>query len=124
MYNCFYKGNRYKGEFHQNKRHGYGVFEFNNGDVYKGEFKDGEMHGEGKLIKQNKAFEGTWNMGKFVVSQDHHEEHKESVHINASNVSNKEELQNKFHRDKDTKDTRKEKELKHENDAGNMPVAA
>ena len=40
-------GDRYEGEWKNNKKHGIGVYKFSNCDVYEGEFKAGYKHGKG-----------------------------------------------------------------------------
>ena len=40
-------GNRYAGEFKNNKKHGQGTYTVANGDQYIGEFKDGTFNGQG-----------------------------------------------------------------------------
>ena len=40
-------GNRYAGEFKNNKKHGQGTYTVANGDQYSGEFKDGTFNGQG-----------------------------------------------------------------------------
>ena len=40
-------GNKYVGEFKEDKRNGQGTFTFLNGSKYVGEFKDGKMQGQG-----------------------------------------------------------------------------
>ena len=40
-------GNKYVGEFKDDKYHGQGTYTFASGDKYVGEFKDGKHHGQG-----------------------------------------------------------------------------
>ena len=40
-------GDKYIGEFLNNKRHGQGVYYYSSGAKYVGDFKDGEPHGQG-----------------------------------------------------------------------------
>jgi hypothetical protein len=40
-------GNKYAGEFKDNKRHGLGTNTWLDGDKYVGEWKDGQLHGQG-----------------------------------------------------------------------------
>ena len=42
---------RYKGEFINGKREGYGIYYFSNGNYYKGEWKNNKQHGKGTLYK-------------------------------------------------------------------------
>jgi len=50
--NCFgtytwRDGDKYVGEYKDNKRHGQGTYTYANGDKYVGEYKDGKRHGQG-----------------------------------------------------------------------------
>ncbi len=38
-------GRRYKGEYHQNKRHCFGTFTWANGKIYEGHWVNGKQHG-------------------------------------------------------------------------------
>jgi hypothetical protein len=40
-------GDRYDGEWKNNKKHGTGVYKFSNGDVYEGEVRKGLYHSLG-----------------------------------------------------------------------------
>ncbi len=40
-------GEKYDGEFFENKRSGYGVLKFSNGETYTGSFQNDNMHGLG-----------------------------------------------------------------------------
>ena len=54
-------GNRYEGEFRDNKRYGTGTFYWENGEKYTGGFKDNVMDGEGTYTwPAGSSFEGTW----------------------------------------------------------------
>ena len=46
-------GNRYAGEFKNNKKHGQGTYTVANGDQYTGEFKDGTFNGQGTYTFAN-----------------------------------------------------------------------
>ena len=37
----------YNGEWASNKKHGFGIYRFNNGDIYEGNFVEGHKHGSG-----------------------------------------------------------------------------
>ena len=39
----------YEGEFKENKRHGKGIYKYNNWDVYDGEWVKGKREGKGKM---------------------------------------------------------------------------
>jgi hypothetical protein len=43
----------YRGNFMDNKRHGFGVRTYGNGDVYEGLWKDGKREGKGKIVFKN-----------------------------------------------------------------------
>jgi len=40
-------GNKYEGEWKNNKRHGQGTLYFNDGDIYVGDFRDNKRNGQG-----------------------------------------------------------------------------
>ena len=44
-------GKRYSGEFHKNKRHGFGTMVWPQGQVYEGLWRNGKRHGLGKVKK-------------------------------------------------------------------------
>ncbi len=46
-------GDCYKGEWFEGRMHGEGCFEWANGDEYVGEWKCGRMHGHGKKVMAN-----------------------------------------------------------------------
>ena len=53
-HNCFgtftfLSGNKYVGEYKDNKRNGQGTYTFASGGKYVGEWKDGKRNGQGKL---------------------------------------------------------------------------
>ncbi|MCH2043673.1 MAG: caspase family protein [Saprospiraceae bacterium] len=62
--NYYYtSGNIYKGQFSDNNRHGYGTYTWKNGDTYIGEYKDNKRHGEGTYYFVNNsrpAIKGVW----------------------------------------------------------------
>ncbi len=49
------KGDYYKGEYKNNKKHGFGIYRWKNGTIYEGEFENDEKVGEGMLILENDA---------------------------------------------------------------------
>jgi len=53
-------GNKYVGQFKDDKRNGQGTFTFANGNKYVGQFKDGEKNGQGTF---------TWSDGDKFVGQ-------------------------------------------------------
>ena len=64
-HNCFatvnFSGDTYKGEFQENKRHGFGTNTFKNGEKYIGEFKNGFRGGFGSYYFTNgEVYEGYW----------------------------------------------------------------
>ena len=51
----------YEGGMKNNKREGFGKFEYNNGDVYKGEWKNDKKNGKGILMyKCGNIYDGEW----------------------------------------------------------------
>lgn len=58
-------GNRYAGEFKNNKKHGQGTYTVANGDQYVGEFKDGTFNGQGTYSFANGSrYTGDFKDGK------------------------------------------------------------
>lgn len=60
-------GDVYAGEFgSQDKKQGFGIYDFKNGDSYNGYFKNDLYHGEGTyfLNSQRASYEGNWLKGK------------------------------------------------------------
>ena len=72
-HNCFgtytfADGEKYVGEFQDDKKHGQGTYTFANGDKYVGEHKDGQSHGQGTFTYgQNSEWAGDKYVGE---SQD------------------------------------------------------
>jgi mono/diheme cytochrome c family protein/uncharacterized OB-fold protein len=57
-------GDRYEGEWKDDKK-SKGIMTWTNGDRYEGQYKDGKKHGQGVYIKANGArYEGTWKHGE------------------------------------------------------------
>ena len=47
------------------KAHGHGVMDYSNGDKYEGDWKDNKIHGKGKLTcAGGGVYEGYWKDGK------------------------------------------------------------
>ena len=59
----FDNGDKYIGEFKDDKYHGQGTFSFVNGNKYVGEFKDGNYHGQGTYTFGNQS---QWAGDKYV----------------------------------------------------------
>ncbi len=70
FHNCFgtytfASGNKYVGEFKDDKRNGQGTFTFANGEKYVGEFKDDKRNGQGTYISASGGkYVGEWRNGK------------------------------------------------------------
>lgn len=64
------EGDRYEGEWKDNRRHGQGVYQFSNGDRYIGEFREDRFEGQAKFFYANGAtpVSGTWANNKFVTA--------------------------------------------------------
>ena len=58
-------GDKYEGEFKNEKFHGQGKYSFSNGNIYEGEFKDGKSHGLGSVtLPDGDTFVGYFKDGK------------------------------------------------------------
>jgi len=63
---AFSSGNKYVGEFKDNKRNGKGTFTFASGNKYVGEFKNNKRHGQGTYTYADGTIEsGIWENGEF-----------------------------------------------------------
>ena len=63
---AFSSGNKYVGEFKDNKRNGKGTFTFASGNKYVGEFKNGKYSGQGTYTYADGTIEsGIWENGEF-----------------------------------------------------------
>ena len=61
-------GRKYIGEYENNKKCGYGVFQWPDGSCYKGYWRDDKQHGRGILVNQDGVGIVTkWNMGKIEL---------------------------------------------------------
>lgn len=49
-------GNRYEGEYENDKRHGHGTLYYANGDKYVGQWKNDQKHGSGNFKWKNGIF--------------------------------------------------------------------
>ncbi|KAJ6729943.1 PHOSPHATIDYLINOSITOL-4-PHOSPHATE 5-KINASE RELATED [Salix viminalis] len=61
------RGSRYRGQYRQGLRHGFGVYRFYTGDVYAGEWSNGQSHGCGIHTCE----EGSRYVGKFKWGVKH-----------------------------------------------------
>ena len=52
----FYEGDKYEGEFNNDKICGKGIMTWHNGNKYEGEFKNNFFEGEGKLIFVSQSY--------------------------------------------------------------------
>ena len=59
---------KYCGEYKDDKKDGYGVFEWSDGRIYKGFWKNGKQDGEGEFfnISTQQWRKGIWKEGKRV----------------------------------------------------------
>ena len=92
--NTFANGDKYVGEYKNDKKHGHGSFSYSNGDKYVGQWKDGKRHGKGTATfangdnyiaefkdgkehgkgifnrpKKGQKLYGEWKNGEFVVDE-------------------------------------------------------
>ena len=57
----YFKGNRYVGEWKEDRFHGKGSFKYLNGDSYEGEWEMDKRSGKGIFISNNgEHYEGEW----------------------------------------------------------------
>ncbi|KAK3023218.1 hypothetical protein RJ639_043330 [Escallonia herrerae] len=58
------KGSRYRGQYRQGLRHGFGVYRFYTGDVYSGEWCNGQCHGFGsRSCEDDSQYTGEFKWG-------------------------------------------------------------
>ena len=74
-------GEKYVGEFKDNKRHGQGTYTYANGDKYVGEFKDGKCHGQGTYTF---GINSEWAGDKYVGEHKDNEFHGQGTYTYAS----------------------------------------
>lgn len=60
----FEDGQRYDGDWKEDKWHGQGILQSPDGSRYEGEFQNGSKHGEGTEYGLYKIFSGQWKNGK------------------------------------------------------------
>ena len=66
----FPDGQTFDGDYHQGKRHGYGILTMANGHVYSGQFVDNVPGGQGKLeVNDGTYYEGqiTFTNNRFKI---------------------------------------------------------
>lgn len=61
-------GEKYKGEYHRSKRHGYGTFTWINGKIYKGHWLNGKQHGGGEASRGGISVETEYKLGNLMKS--------------------------------------------------------
>jgi hypothetical protein len=60
-------GNKYTGDWINDKMSGHGVFTWTDGDRYEGQYKDGKKNGKGKFRYANgQVKEGMWSNDNFI----------------------------------------------------------
>jgi len=58
-------GRKYKGQYLEDKKHGYGEFEWKDGRKYKGNWAYGKQHGKGVYVSANgQEKDGEWYEGR------------------------------------------------------------
>jgi hypothetical protein len=75
-HNCFGTdtfryGDKYVGEYKDNRKNGQGTYTYGDGKKYVGEFKDNTYHGEGTLFFADGRIwkKGIWKDGEFLHTQ-------------------------------------------------------
>ena len=62
---CYYSNGTYEGPVQDDKKSGYGIFNFTNKDVYKGNYENDLKHGKGKYqFKNGDVYEGYFEYDK------------------------------------------------------------
>ena len=57
-------GEKYEGQFKDDKRHGKGIFYYASGDKYDGEWKNNNRHGKGiEYYADGAKYDGEWKYG-------------------------------------------------------------
>ena len=82
-HNCFgthsIEGNKYVGEYKDDKRHGKGTSTWANGDRYVGEFKDDKRHGKGTYTWANGTVKsGIWADDEYLYDLAEHRRREEN----------------------------------------------
>ena len=63
-------GDRYTGKYRNNKREGHGIYFYENGNKYVGEWKKGKKNGLGTQINTNSTVQsGRWENGEYLASE-------------------------------------------------------
>jgi len=66
----FNNGDKYVGQWRNDKFNGFGILEKANGEKYEGNWKNNKMHGQGEYTFPNgKVKEGIWKDGKFMYAK-------------------------------------------------------
>jgi len=66
------KGDKYIGEFNNNKYHGQGTYTFAKGDKYVGEYKNGKRHGQGTYYYlADNVYKGDVYIGEYKNGKGH-----------------------------------------------------
>ncbi len=64
-------GDKYVGEWKNDKKHGHGTYEYSSGEKYKGEWEQGKKHGRGTRTWASGAkYVGEWKNGKPWTQED------------------------------------------------------
>ena len=93
-------GDKYVGNYKNGKIDGYGVYNYN-GHEYKGEFKDGKRHGEGVFVSaKGRILEGVWKNDKF--------QYKKKIKGNSKSFANLNSSKNSSLASNQTKDPKKD----------------
>jgi hypothetical protein len=74
------KGDKYVGEFRDDKKHGQGIYSFANGDKYVGEFRDNKRHGQGTYTYGPSS---EWAGDKYVGEYRNNKRHGQGAYTSA-----------------------------------------
>lgn len=68
------------GEYHMDKKHGYGIYIWADGRRYEGLWQNGKQHGKGKYILPNNTVKvGIWEDGKRIRWIDQYQVNEEGT---------------------------------------------
>ncbi|MDB9872605.1 caspase family protein [Alphaproteobacteria bacterium] len=86
----FQSGNKYVGEYKDNKRHGEGIFTFINGTTEKGTWKKDKLNGYAKITDKYNEREGIMKDNTFLYARKFQKIKKNDAEVNKPNTSSKE----------------------------------
>jgi clan AA aspartic protease (TIGR02281 family) len=81
-------GNKYVGEWKDDKRNGFGTFYYDSDQRYEGEWLNGEKHGDGaEYYNDGRIWEGNWIEGEQTEGHFNNENYYDPNHIKGQQIS-------------------------------------